>query len=247
MRVYLSSPNNQLQANAARGESVLISYAVWKKNKPLLQWAPSYRRIMVDSGAFSELNSGMKISLGEYIDWRECCLPYADSYAALDDIRGDTEKSLRNLELDTRGFPTFHDTDEWEYLPQFINIARSRPGKRLGIGIKPPREGKENWLRDVLEEVPKDVWVHGWALGLYTHLPLDSVDSTHWWREAMKVRKQLPWLTYGEALEITVKKVQRQWKLPEEGYQLSLVRRAKPYWPDAEPTPAEGAGRESDR
>jgi len=238
MRVYLSSPGDQLQANAARDESVLISYASWQKNKPLLQWAPSYKRVMVDSGAYSLLNpkSKIQISLSEYIDWRECCLPYADSYAALDDIRGDTEKSLRNLEIDKVGFPTFHSTDEWEYLPQLIEIARSRPGKWLGIGIKPPRQGHEDWVRDVIEQVPTDVWIHGWALGLYSHVPrIDSIDSCHWWQEAMKIRKNLPWLTYGEALEITVKKVQRQHKLPEEDNQLSLIRRAKPYWPDAEP------------
>lgn len=240
MRVYLSSPGNQLHADAARDENVLISFAAWKKNMPLLQWAPSYKRVMIDSGAYSVLKSGVAIDPHEYIDWREICVPYADSYAALDDISGDTEKSLRNLEIDKVGFPTFHDTDDFSYLPQFIEIARQREGKWLGIGIKPPREGKEAWLRDVLDEVPKDVWVHGWALGLYTHVPgLDSVDSNHWWQEAMKIRKQLPWLTYGEALEITVKKVKRIEKVqePEQRYQLPLMRRAKPYWPDAEPAP----------
>ncbi len=35
-------------------------------------------------------------------------------------------------------------------------------------------------------------------------------DSTNWWRDAMKVSRDLWWLTYAESLEIVVKKYQRE-------------------------------------
>ncbi len=48
----------------------------------------------------------------------------------------------------------------------------------------------------------------------YTHCRrLDSVDSTNWWRDAMALRTMadLSHLTYGECLDIIVKRYQR-WK-----------------------------------
>ena len=63
---------------------------------------------------------------------------------------------------------------------------------------------------EMLEQVPDDLHIHGWALVAYaSHARLDSMDSTHWWREAMKYRTWFPWLTYGECLEIAVKKIER--------------------------------------
>jgi hypothetical protein len=78
------------------------------------------------------------------------------------------------------------------------------------LGLLPPRTGKEKWVRTVCDRIPDDLHVHGWALREYTHVRrLDSVDSTNWWRDAMAYRKDYPWLTYGECLEIVVKRYQR--------------------------------------
>lgn len=98
-----------------------------------------------------------------------------------------------------------------ELLDDLIPIAKER-GNWIGIGIKPPRDGKESFIRSACERIPDDIHIHGWALRAYTHVRrIDSVDSTNWWRDAMKLRT-LPdtqHLTYGECLEVVVKRYQR--------------------------------------
>jgi hypothetical protein len=69
------------------------------------------------------------------------------------------------------------------------------------------------WLVSTLARIPPDIHVHGWALRLYRdQRRIDSVDSTNWWRDAMKLRT-LPdtkHLTYGECLEVIIKRYQRE-------------------------------------
>lgn len=115
------------------------------------------------------------------------------------------------------GFPTLHNTDpkDQTYLDELIVIARERGGW-FGIGLNPPRRPKdcETWLYETLPKLPKDLHVHGFAMGAYLHHErIDSFDSTHWWREAMKLRDRMPWLTYGETLEICVKKMTRMHRI----------------------------------
>ena len=218
VKIYLASPGNQLQADAARDMPVLVSFAGLAKFRAIEQWMPSFADVLIDSGAYSERRSGIKIDLEEYIDW-VAQFPWVVAWAGLDDISGDWRRSLANFARG--GFPTIHNTDPPEFLDDLIPIARER-GNWIGVGIDPPREGNEDWVRDTVERIPDDLHVHGFALGLYSHLPgIDSIDSTHWWREAMKYRDSMPWLTYGETLEISVKKAQRHRKVLvcEEGDQ----------------------------
>jgi hypothetical protein len=143
-----------------------------------------------------------------YRDWSARWDGHADAVAGLDDISGDWRRSLRNYEA-FGGFPTMHDTDPPELLRDLLPIARERGGW-LGLGLKPPRDGKEKWVRWACDQIPEDIHVHGWAMRAYTHVRrLDSVDSTEWWRTAMAYRQDFPWLTYGECLEIVVKRYQR--------------------------------------
>lgn len=209
MRIYLASPNTQQQAEHAAGMPVLLSFAIYSDwlNKGYQQ---AFGRVLIDSGAFSELNSGIKVDLSEYAEWAAQWVGHADAIAGLDDIGGDWRRSLRNYAAMPVGFPTFHDTDPLELLNDLIPIARARGW--LGIGLKPPRGGKERWVRAALDRIPDDLHVHGWALREYTHCRrFDSADSTNWWRDAMKLRS-LPdtrHLHYGECLEIVVKRYQR--------------------------------------
>jgi hypothetical protein len=204
--VYLASPNTQQQAEHVADMPVLLSYALYRPW--LADYQPTFRRLLIDSGAYSEMTGTAKVDGAAYKGWAAQWQPHADAVAGLDDINGDWRRSLRNYEQ-FGGFPTFHDTDPWEVLPDLIALARER-GNWLGVGLKPPRDGRERWIRCVCAEIPDDIHVHGWALRAYTHIRrLDSVDSTNWWRDAMKIRKQLPWLTYGEALTIVVKRYQR--------------------------------------
>ena len=212
MIVYLASPNTQQQAEHAEGMPVLLSYACCSKwiEKGYQQ---SFSRILIDSGAFSEFKSKKKIDLAKYIDWSERWGGHADAVAGLDDISGDWKRSMRNYETFKRGFPTFHETDPPELLDELVAMSKERCGW-IGVGLKPPREGKEKWVRNTLDRIPEGLHVHGWACRAYTHCRrFDSVDSTNWWRDAMKLRTMpdLQHLTYGECLEIVVKRYQR-WK-----------------------------------
>jgi len=206
--VYLASPNTQQQAEHVAGMPVLLSFAIYAKW--LDRYQQTFRRILIDSGAYSEFSSGKKIDGEAYKDWQEMWRPHADAIAGIDDIAGDWRKSLRNYEL-YGGFPTFHESDPPELLNDLIPIAKER-GNWIGLGLIPPRSGKERWVRDACDRIPEDLHVHGWACREYTHVRrLDSVDSTNWWRDAMKLRTlaDLQHLTYGECLEIVVKRYER--------------------------------------
>jgi len=216
--VYLASPNTQQQAEHVADMPVLLSFACY--SGWLDRYQQTFKRILIDSGAYSEMNSGKAIDVSEYADWASRWADHADAIAGLDDIRGDWRRSLRNYEI--VGFPTFHDTDPPELLDDLVPLARER-GRWLGIGLMPPRYNKERWLRETLDRIPGDIHVHGWALRAYTRIRrLDSVDSTNWWRDGMKVAAQLPWLTYGECLEIVVKRYQREHRVLVDSEQCDL-------------------------
>jgi hypothetical protein len=208
--VYLASPNTQQQAEHVAGMPVLLSYACYSDwlGKGYQQ---SFDRILIDSGAFSEFSSGKKIDLTAYAEWAERWDGHADAVAGLDDIAGDWRRSLRNYEAFPLGFPTFHESDPPELLDDLVAIAKERT-RWIGLGLLPPRAGKERWVRAALDRIPDGLHVHGWAMRGYTHCRrLDSVDSTNWWRDAMKLRTiaDLSHLTFGECLAIVVKRYQR--------------------------------------
>lgn len=213
MTVYLASPNTQQQAEHVSGMPVLLSFACWA---PWIdRYQQSFRRILVDSGAYTEFTTGKKVDINKYAEWAGRWFGHADAVAGLDDISGDWRKSMANYEAFPGGFPTFHETDPSELLPELVAMSIERR-QWLGVGMHPDtrrRRGGEGWLRETLSRIPEGVHVHGWAMRAYTHhRRLDSVDSTNWWRDAMQLRtvRQLDHLTYGECLEIVVKRYQRE-------------------------------------
>ncbi len=191
MIVYLASPSSQQQAEHLADMPVLISFA---------QYRP-----------YSEMTTGKKVDIAAYIDWTAMWTPHADAIAGLDDIQGDWRRSLANYERFPQGFPTFHDSDPPELLDDLIPLARERGGW-IGLGLVPPRESKESWVRSACDRIPDDIHVHGWALRRYTNVRrIDSVDSSNWFRDAMKLRTfpLLSHLTYAECLTIIVKRYER--------------------------------------
>ena len=217
MIVYLASPRTQQQAEHACDMPVLFSFAIYPKWVD--RYAPTFSRILIDSGAYSELNSGVKVDLAAYADWAPRWDGHADAIAGLDDITGDWRRSLANYERFPLGFPTYHDTDPPELLDDLIPMAQER-GRWLGLGLKPPREGKGRWVRETCDRIPDDIHVHGWALRYYTNIRrLNSVDSTNWWRDAMTLRTipACAHLTYGECLEIVVKRYIRWQRTIQDG------------------------------
>jgi hypothetical protein len=208
MEVYLASPNTQQQAEHCGDMNVLLSFASF--SPWIVQYQASFERVLIDSGAFSELNSGKKIDIEAYRDFSERWIGRAEAIAGLDDISGDYNRSLKNYERIKWSFPTWHDSDPLELMDDLVAIAQERK-TWIGIGMVPPRTGKEIIIRTALDRVPSGVHVHGWALRAYTHLTrLDSVDSTNWWRDAMGLRKNLPWLHYGECLDLVIKRYKRE-------------------------------------
>lgn len=206
MTVYLSSPGSQMHASYLAGMPVLVSYAIY--NPWVDDYQASFGRLLVDSGAYSEMNSGKRIDGAEYRDWSQRWKDHADAVAGLDDIRGNWKRSLANYER-YGGFPTMHDSDPPELLKDLLPIAAER-GNWLGIGLVPPRSGKEKFVRWVCDNVPESLHVHGWALREYTHVRrLDSTDSTNWFRDAWQYKNAMPFLTPAECVELVVKRYQR--------------------------------------
>lgn len=213
MTFYLGSPGNQMHADYLRGMPTLVSYAIYARW--LDDYISSFGRVLIDSGAFSEFNSGVKVDGPAYRDWcqRWGNTAHVDAVAGLDDISGDWRKSLRNYEA-FGGFPTYHESDPPELLTDLISIARER-GNWLGVGLMPPRAGKWRWVKETLSRVPDDLHVHVWAGGAYSgHPRVASVDSTNWFRDAWQYRNQLPHLTPAECVEIAVKRYQRVQRVP---------------------------------
>jgi hypothetical protein len=205
-RIYLASPNTQQQAEHCQDMPVLLSFAVF--SDWIYRYQQCFSRILIDSGAYSELNTGKKIDVLAYKDWSEQWFGVSDAIAGLDDIKGDYKKGLENLKIVPWSFPTWHIRDPLEIIPDLVALAYER-GKWLGMSCK--EKGKEDILRKALELIPNDIHLHGWAMRQYSFLRrFDSFDSTSWWRNAMILRPKMPWLHLGECVEIIIKKYQRE-------------------------------------
>lgn len=141
MIVYLASPQTQQQAEHVSGMPVLLSYALVGKRDWLDKgYQQSFSRILVDSGAYSELNSGVVVDGAAYRDWHATWSDHADAIAGLDDISGDWRRSLKNYEA-FGGFPTMHDSDPPELLADLVSIAEERGGGS-GLGLCRRETGK---------------------------------------------------------------------------------------------------------
>lgn len=201
-----------MHAHFCAGMPVLLSFAVAGRSRWIWDYIPSFGRVLVDSGAYSELTGAAKVDLAEYVDWKDR-LPWCDAWAGLDDISGNWRRSLENYKAG--GFPTIHEADPIELLDELVPMARERGGW-IGLGLTPPRHGKEATVRAILECIPDDLHVHGWACQGYAHLPrFDSFDSTNWFRDSWKIKNQCPWLTPAECVEVIVKRYQRQGRMVE--------------------------------
>jgi len=212
MTVYLASPLTKFQGTYLNDMPVLVSFALWRGWESRFQqaWGP----MLLDSGAYSEFNSGVKVDLGAYVEFTKEWGWRFEAIAGLDDISGDWKRSLKNYE--SVGFPTFHSSDPHGLLDDLIPIARERGGW-LGLGVKPIngcRRYADKWVRATLDRVPDDIHIHGWAMRAFIkYRRLDSVDSTNWFRDAHKLLARgapLSWLTEGEVLEIVVKRYRRE-------------------------------------
>lgn len=216
MDIYFSSPSTQTHAAALKGRRVLLSYAMRQK-VVYRDHVPTFRRVLLDSGAWSAFTTGKKVELAAYIDWALPLLglPHVVAAAGLDDLSGDWRQSLRNYQAFPRGFPTFHVSDPAGLLDDLLAICRERK-LWLGLGMCGRQQSidrdKERWLRDALGRIPGDVHVHGWALTRYAHVGgMHSTDTTRWlWlAQSIQAHHHTSQLTTAEAIGVAVKQILR--------------------------------------
>lgn len=143
----------------------------------------AYRDWVMDSGAFSAMNSGKEIVLQDYID---CCKRLMKSDPTLTeiyalDVIGDVDASLRNCEEMHRqgvpAIPTFHYGSPWGAL---MYIASVYP--KIAIGGCVGKRDKEEFAAQCFARVwPKKMHGFNFASERSVMLhPWHSVDSTDW-------------------------------------------------------------------
>jgi hypothetical protein len=229
---------DRLLLEALKGKPVLESFAY--QQRTFDRYRPTWSRAFLDSGAFTEMNSGTAIDLDAYIAF---CLEHGAFYeriANLDDIRGDIDKSRRNharmLDAGIKAMPVFHQGEPWSVLDE---VCAAAPEKWIGLGFQRPIQGGDAWLADVFSRLPNWISVHGFAMTAYMQFPFASVDSSTWvydWRGLMSVDGQgsdaLRLLTPGELMDIVVKKYERmepkrKWNGSSQSNLFEAIARAK--------------------
>lgn len=211
-----------MQAHAANGMDVLLSFPIVKSNHWIERYIPSFRAVLFDSGAFSELNSGKQVCIREYSDFKyrmQEQIGNVVAWACLDDISGDWKKGIANWRAMPGTFPVFHDTDPPELLSDMLSECARRSCTWIGLGMKPPRRS-EHWLRQTLDRIERfdaSMHVHCFAMGKFaptvnTYPGTKSIDSTNWFRDVLKYAESplTRHLTPAEQLEIIVKRYQRK-------------------------------------
>lgn len=214
MRVYFAGAAQHSWLEGMRGRHVLESFANIRRvtDRYRATWASG----MLDSGAFTEMTTGVPIDLQAYRDFAVRHGDFYESIANLDDIRGDVDKSKRNLQYLKDGgvdaFPVFHQGEPMSVLDDYC--AES---PMIGLGFQRPIKNAQRWLDLCFARIPTITKVHGFAMTSYMHSwPFSQVDSTSWLWEVkglMSVKGQgsdaLKLLTQSELLDIVLKKYDR--------------------------------------
>lgn len=199
-----------------KGQLVLESFA---DIRPLTdRYRGTWAGGMLDSGAFTEMNTGKPIDLSAYTDF---CVEHGAFYDAiinLDDIRGNVDKSLANLahlrDAGVDAMPVFHQGEPWSVLEDM-----AAESDYIGVGFQRPIQSAHQFLDGVWGRVG-DTKVHGFAMTAWMDsFPFYSVDSTTWLWEVkglMGVRtpngNPLTYLTPAELVDIVLLKYQRMTK-----------------------------------
>ncbi len=214
-RIYFAGVNQHNFCETFRGFHVLESFA--DVRSLLDRYRPLFASMILDSGAFSAMNSGRTIVLEEYAEF---ALKHRAAYnwcASLDSIDGGVDANLANWSrlhaLGLKTVPTFHQGEPWELLKAYLGVT-----DRIGLGFQRPIVNAREWLTECFTHIPAGFKVHGWAMTNYTDLPFYSVDSTSWLFDmkgllSVKGNTQgmdaLACLTQREILEIIQKKYER--------------------------------------
>jgi hypothetical protein len=144
-----------------------------------------HRDWVLDSGAFSAMNSGAEIDLDAYIEFCKEVLsgpdPPVEIFAL--DVIGDAEGTKRNTErmweAGIEAIPAYHIGEPEQYL---LDYAATYPKIALGGVARVKGSLKHGWAKECFARVwPKKV--HGFGFGTergVLGLPFHSTDSTNW-------------------------------------------------------------------
>jgi hypothetical protein len=146
----------------------------------------SMPRIFGDSGAFSAVTLGARISVDEYAAWLSRWKHLLAVYANLDEI-GDAEGTWRNQKrLEAMGhspLPVYHTGEPWEY---FDRYCREYPYLALGGAVGYPTSKLMPWAIECFRRCRRlgtGTVFHGFGLTnlpAIMDLPWHSCDSSSW-------------------------------------------------------------------
>jgi hypothetical protein len=227
---YASHEESKVLPVGNRPGLLMSYYYLPRFERHLEHWA--MRDWVLDSGAFSAMNSGKAIALEQYIEDCHRLLrgprPPSEIFAL--DVIGDHRASRRNTErmweAGIEAIPTYHHgspPDELEC------IARDYPKIALGgVARKSPRG---SFKLDFARACFSRIWparIHGFGYGLEEHilaLPWHSVDATSWLVGVCQFGK---WRSFGKSqLGLRGSKVNIR---AEVEYYLGLEKRARGRW-----------------
>jgi hypothetical protein len=214
--------------------ALLVSYYYWK-NFAKQRARYGFRDYILDSGAFSAMNSGKTIDLVEYTERAGELLrtdPQCTEVVALD-VVADWKQSRRNLEwMWSRGVPAtpcFHIGAPWHELQALV-----KQYPKVNVGQLVPLARKPKTLARVLDTVFAHTWkaaggpypLHG--LGCVSEKvlmgwPFDSVDASSWELGPCAFGR---WQVYGD---MSVRGGSQDLRAEVEWY-LRLERRAQHRW-----------------
>jgi len=164
--------------------SLLLSYHYYRKCSEIIR-EYVHRDWVLDSGAFSAMNSGAEIDLDAYIDFCKGILagpcPPVEIFAL--DVIGDAEGTKRNTEkmwkAGIEAIPAYHIGEPEQYL---LDYAATYPKIALGGVARLKGSAKHAWSKECFARVwPKKI--HGFGYGTeraVLGLPFHSTDSTNW-------------------------------------------------------------------
>ncbi len=221
MIVYLASPTTQLHAEMMAGCDVLESFAIKATAAWAVRYRPTWRHIMLDSGAYSEMTTSKKVDLGAYIDFAAAHRAAYEEIVNLDAIAGDVAarvaislanlQKMRDAKLDP--MPVFHQGEPWSVLIDLASVGR------VGLGFQRPIRCADEWLDGCFSRLPTTTRVHGFAMAgerFTGRYPFHSVDSATWIHELKALSALtgqgsdvLHYLTQGELLKLVILKYQR--------------------------------------
>jgi len=217
--------------------SLLLSYHYYKNCASIIE-KYVLRDWVLDSGAFSAMNSGVDIDLDEYIEFCHDILkspvPPVEIFSL--DVIGDAEGTKRNTEkmwdAGIEAIPAYHIGEPEEYL---LHYAATYPKIALGgVAMLRPAAKKSAWAKECFARVwPKKI--HGFGFGTERDvlgLPFHSTDSTNW---EMGPCAFGVWRSYSGASKASTKLPQRGSSHNLRGeveWYLNLERRARARWRD---------------